>query len=291
MKNLKIRIPADVFHQAEKLYLKNYQTITKDTGKLFLFAADHKLEHMNKDFYDKSLHPDVNDPENLFKIAQKGGCGAFATQLGLISKYGKDYNDINYIVKLNSKTNLFCAGDPTSRALWGVNNVMNFKIQSGLKVCGVGYTIYLGSKYESDMLTQAAQIVSEAHQFGLIATLWIYPKGECIKDEYDPEIIAGAAGVGLCLGADFVKVKAPKTIADLKIAVEAAGRTNLICSGGAKEDTKKYLQTLHDQIYLGGAMGTATGRNIFQNSTENAIAISQAIADIVYENKSANWTI
>ena len=40
--------------------------------------------------------------------------------------------------------------------------------------------------------------------------LWIYPRGKAVTAEKDPDLIAGAAGVALCLGADFVKVNPPK---------------------------------------------------------------------------------
>ena len=44
----------------------------------------------------------------------------------------------------------------------------------------------------------------------LSLVLWIYPRGKAVPDEKDPDLIAGAAGVALCLGADFVKVNPPK---------------------------------------------------------------------------------
>ena len=44
----------------------------------------------------------------------------------------------------------------------------------------------------------------------MIAVVWIYPRGAAVKDEHDPHLIAGAAGLGCSLGADFVKVNYPK---------------------------------------------------------------------------------
>ncbi|MDZ4154388.1 hypothetical protein, partial [Methylicorpusculum sp.] len=99
-------IPADVPAAAHKAFLKNYQTVTKKTDRLLLFAADQKIEHLVHDFYGPHIHADALDPEHLFRIAAQKQCGAFATHLGLIARYGTPYRTIPYIAKLNGKTDL-----------------------------------------------------------------------------------------------------------------------------------------------------------------------------------------
>jgi DhnA family fructose-bisphosphate aldolase class Ia len=106
------------------------------------------------------------------------------------------------------------------------------------------------------------------------------------------QLLAGAAGVANSLGADFVKIKPPvsdseKTSAELlKIITAAAGNTKVICSGGSMQDSKLFLQKLYDQIHIGGTMGNATGRNIFQHSHKQAVVMTQSIAAIVFDGKS-----
>ena len=287
---MKIRVPLDVPLEAEATYIRNYQLITKETDRLMLFAGDQKVEHLNDDFYGENVHIDDADPEHLFKIASKAKIGVFATQLGLISLYGRDYPDVPYLVKLNSKTHLIKTAqmDPVSRQWIDVEQVVQFKEQSGLKIVGVGYTIYLGSEYESQMLQEAAQIIYKAHQNGLITVLWIYPRGKAVKDERDPHLIAGATGVGACLGSDFVKVNYPeqegkKSEKIFKEAVAAAGRTKVLCAGGPSVDVKLFLQRIHDQLFISGAAGNATGRNIHQKSLQDAIRMCDAISAITYK--------
>ena len=287
---MKIRVPLDVPLEAEATYIRNYQLITRETDRLMLFAGDQKVEHLNDDFYGENVHIDDADPEHLFKIASKAKIGVFATQLGLISLYGRDYPDIPYLVKLNSKTHLIKTAqmDPVSRQWIDVEQVVQFKEQSGLKIVGVGYTIYLGSEYESQMLQEAAQIIYKAHQNGLITVLWIYPRGKAVKDERDPHLIAGATGVGACLGSDFVKVNYPeqegkKSEKIFKEAVAAAGRTKVLCAGGPSVDVKLFLQRIHDQLFISGAAGNATGRNIHQKSLQDAIRMCDAISAITYK--------
>ena len=82
--------------------------------------------------------------------------------------------------------------------------------ENGVNVVGVGYTVYLGSEYESEQMREAAQACFKAHRNGLLAVLWIYPRGTAVPKEQDPHLIAGATGLGATLGADFVKVNYPK---------------------------------------------------------------------------------
>ena len=292
-------IPADVPVIAHHEYGSNYQAIIGKTGRIMLFAADQKIEHLNESFFGPNIHPDANNPEHVFTIASKEGITAFATHLGLIARYGKKFPTINYVVKLNSKTNIIpkSAKDPLSTQMWSVSDVVNFKKNSGLQIRGVGFTIYLGSKYESVMLEQAAQMVYQAHQHGLIALLWMYPRGAHVADEKNANLIAGAAGVAASLGADIAKIHAPKAQNSqmsaelLRQAVSAAGNTKLICSGGEKTAPQEFLQTLYDQLHIGGCSGNATGRNIYQNSLADALALSKAIGAIVHDNKTVEQAL
>ena len=101
-----ILVPLDVPKTVRENYINNYLKITKKSGRLMLFAGDQKVEHLNNDFYGEGIHPDDADPEHLFRIASQSKIGVFATQLGLIARYGSSYPDVPYLVKLNSKTNL-----------------------------------------------------------------------------------------------------------------------------------------------------------------------------------------
>jgi len=172
-----------------------------------------------------------------------------------------------------------------------VKQVVDFQKNSGLKILGVGYTIYLGSEYESDMLRQAAQIVYKAHNYGLITVLWIYPRGKAVTNEKDSHLIAGATGVAACMGSDFVKINYPQkqgyeSREILKEAVLSAGRTKVVCAGGSSVDVKSFLQRLHDQIFISGASGNATGRNIHQKSLKEAVNMCNAVYAITIDGKN-----
>jgi fructose-bisphosphate aldolase / 6-deoxy-5-ketofructose 1-phosphate synthase len=286
-------VPLDVPKAMREAYVKNYIEITKGSGRLMLFAGDQKVEHLNDDFYGEGVPEDDADPEHLFKIASKAKIGVFAAQIGLIARYGMDYKNVPYLVKVNSKTNLVetSQADPFSNLWYDLDQVVQFKENSGLNILGVGYTIYLGSEFEAEMLVQAAQVVYDAHQHGMVSVLWIYPRGTAVKDEKDPHLIAGATGVGACLGTDFVKVNYPKkegakSAEIFKEAIKAAGRTRVVCAGGTSDEAETFLKKLHDQIHISGAMGNATGRNIHQKSLAEAVRMCNAVYAITIEDKS-----
>ena len=293
-----IIVPLDVPKGMHETYISNYLEITRGSGRLMLFAGDQKVEHLNGDFFGEGAAKDDSDPEHLFRIASGSKIGVFASQLGLIARYGMDYKDVPYLVKVNSKTNLVdtSQADPFSNLWYDVAQVVEFKENSGLKILGVGYTIYLGSEFEAEMLVQAAQLVYDAHQHGMLSVLWIYPRGTAVKDEKDPHLIAGATGVGACLGSDFVKVNYPKKEGEnsaeiFKEAIKAAGRCKVVCAGGSSDEPEAFLQKLHAQIHISGAQGNATGRNIHQKPLAEAIRMCNAIYAITIENASVEEAI
>ena len=289
-----VRVPADVMPEARETYIDNYLAATRGTGRLMLFACDQKIEHLNKDFYGEGIDPSDAEPEHLFEIGSQGTIGVLAGQRGLIARYAPDYPDINYLVKMNSKTNLVKTSqmDPYSPQLTDIEAVLAMR-EAGVNIVGIGYTVYLGSEFESQMMQEAGELIAEAHAEGLVVVLWIYPRGTAVTDEKAPDLIAGAAGVALCLGSDFVKVNPPHEGEDgtssaegLKVASMAAGRTGLVCAGGSKADPETFLSDLYDQIHTGGASGNATGRNIHMRSTDEAIRLCNAISAITLGDAS-----
>lgn len=281
--------PADIPIHARPEFRKNYLAITKGTDRLFLFAADHKIEHLDTDFYGASIDPAAHNPKHLFSIAHHPWIGAFATQLGLVARYGNEYSGINYIIKLNSKTNIVPLDlqDPFSKELWTVDDAISFKQSSGLSLRGIGLTLYLGSLYEASMLAQAAQSITQAHKHGLITLLWVYPRGKAVSAPHEVSLLAGAAGVAAALGADFVKLHPPTLVKKEELAfslhhiTQAAGNTKVIYAGGPAATPDTVVNTLSLQL-SSGSSGAALGRNIYQHSLPDALKLSKTIAELIY---------
>ena len=290
-----LRIPLSVPRAKRDTYTKNYHRMTGGTGRLFLFAGDQKIEHLHKDFFGTGIATEAAYPEHLFKIASQARIGCFATQPGLIARYAANYLSVPYLAKMNAKTDLVGVHqkDPISRQLVPFEDIVRMRDEHGISIVGVGYTIYLGSEYEAEMLTEAAQLVMNAHREGMLVVLWIYPRGKAVTNERSVDVIAGAAGVAHCLGADFVKINPPAANSAnqaaqlLHQAVIAAGNTGVVCSGGASRNAKEFLFELQEQLITGGAAGAAIGRNIHQKPVDQAVAFCGAIAAMIYDGASA----
>ncbi len=293
-----VRVPGDVPQDARDTYVDSYLKATRGTGRLMLFACDQKIEHLNDDFHGEGISPDDAEPEHLFRIGDQGEIGVLAGQRGLVARWARDYPDINYLVKMNSKTNLVKGSqdDPYSPQLYDIMSVVEMR-ESGVNVVGLGYTVYIGSEYESQMMLEAGQLIADAHALGLVVVLWLYPRGKAVADEKDAHLIAGAAGVAHCLGADFVKVNPPKADDPAKALREAAMAcgslgsdadagstpvkgTGLVCAGGSTVAADRFLTQLYDQIHTGGAIGNATGRNLHQRDLDEAVRLTKAISAI-----------
>lgn len=279
-------IPADVPQQFHDEFRKNLHALMTENGNILILAADHKLEHLNDDFYGTGIAQEAAHAHHFFSLAQSSSLGTLATQFGLIARYGAEYPEVNYIVKLNSKTNIIplSAMDPLSRSWYSIDDVVALK-QNIPHIRGIGYTIYLGSEHEQYMLHEAAQVVTQAHRHGLVAILWVYPRGKYVQEQVSLRFTAGAAGVANALGADAVKLQLPSgrdTKADeiIRVSVTAAGNTAIIASGGERVETLDLLETIkHHQEH--GVRGAAIGRNLYQRQTNEAKELAALIRSLL----------
>jgi class I fructose-bisphosphate aldolase len=239
-------------------------------GKALFLAYDQGLEHGPTDFNDKNV-----DPNYIIEIAKKGGYTGVVFQKGIARKYNKEIrkSKVPLIVKLNGKTNLF-KGEPIARQLCTVKEAVK------LGADAVGYTIYIGSDYEDEMMQEFTKIQREAHAKGLPVIAWIYPRGRSIKGKKEKELMAYSARTGLEIGADIIKIKYDGKIADLKWAVKSAGKTKIVIAGGVKKGETQLLKQTKE-IISAGAIGLAIGRNIWQN--KKPLEITKKIKQIIFK--------
>jgi class I fructose-bisphosphate aldolase len=235
-----------------------------------LLAYDQGLEHGPTDFNERSF-----DPAFIMRLAVEGKFNGIILQKGLAEKY---YDGrVPLIVKVNGKTSL-PKGEPIARQNCSVRHAAELGARA------VGYTIYAGSAHESVMLKEFGRIQEEAHKLNMAAIAWIYPRGEAIKNDSAPEIIAYAARVGLEAGADAVKIKYPGTVDAFKWAVKCAGKTKVFMSGGPRAPTEADFLTHVRGAVDAGAAGLAVGRNDWQSA--DPLKMARALRALVIEDRS-----
>jgi class I fructose-bisphosphate aldolase len=245
-------------------------------GKGILLAYDQGLEHgPSKDFNERSV-----DPAYILEIAEKGKFTGLIFQKGVAEKYydGK----VPLIIKVNGKTSL-PKGEPIASQICSVEQAR------ALGAKAVGYTIYLGSAHENLMLSEFGKIQQEAHELGLAAIAWIYPRGEAVTNDTAPEIVAYAARAGLEVGADAVKIKYTGNSDTFRWAVRSAGAARVFMSGGPKAPTDEAFLTQVKGAIDAGASGLAVGRNVWQH--ERPLEMAAALREIILNGQSVETAL
>jgi class I fructose-bisphosphate aldolase len=228
-------------------------------GKSMLLAYDQGLEHgPSKDFDDRNV-----DPAYIMDVAARGRFNGVVFQKGVAERF---YDGrVPLIVKLNGKSSL-PKGEPVSRQVCTVEEAVSL----GAK--GVGYTIYLGSEFEPEMFREFGLIEREAHDRGLPAIAWVYPRGAAVQNDTSKEVVAYAARAGLELGADAVKIKYTGDPESFSWAVKAAAGVKVFMSGGPKAPTDEDFLAQVRGVMKAGGTGVAVGRNVWQNQDPMAMA-------------------
>jgi class I fructose-bisphosphate aldolase len=265
------------------------------TGKAMILAYDQGFEHGPRDFLE---NPESGKLEYILDIAKRGKFTGIVLHAGLAEKYQAEIRDsgVPLILKLNGKSELYTEEDPFSPQLYSVADALS------LGASAVGYTVYSGSKHEDQMHKEFAQIIREAHQEGIPAIGWMYPRGKSLFDrksssktfkiaeeekekekslaiDETPSIVAYGARIGLELGADLVKVKYTGSTDSFKWVVECANPTKVVMSGGAMIEDEEFLSRIKGALNA-GAVGIAVGRNVWQRP--EPLDITKKIHQIIF---------
>ncbi|MCD6589746.1 fructose-bisphosphate aldolase [Candidatus Woesearchaeota archaeon] len=240
--------------------------------RTLILAYDHGLEHGPTDFNEKSV-----DPSYVLDIALEAGYTGVVLHHGIVEKYYKTYfKEVPLILKLNAHTRI--GYKPLiSTTVCSVERAIR------LGADAVGYTIYVGSHEEPEMLTEFSSIVEKAHEYGIPVVAWAYPRGSGIN-ELDTDTIAYAVRIAMELGADMIKTYYNGDKEGLKWIIKNAGKARLVIAGGEKIPDMQFLKRTEEVLSV-GADGIAVGRNIFQS--KRPFTLSKALAKIVFHNSTA----
>lgn len=240
--------------------------------RALILAYDHGLEHGPTDFDDRSV-----DPSYVLDIALEAGYTGIVLHNGIVEKYYKTYfRDIPLILKLNAHTRI--GYKPLiSTTVCTVERAIK------LGADAVGYTIYVGSHEEPEMLKEFSEIVEKAHDYGIPVVAWAYPRGSGVN-ELDTNTIAYAVRIAMELGADMIKTYYNGSPEALKWIIKNAGRAKLVIAGGEKVQDLQFLK-ITEEVLNAGADGIAVGRNVFQS--KRPFTLSKALSKIVFHNATA----
>lgn len=242
-------------------------SVLEKNGKVMLLAYDQGFEHGPVDFNQQNV-----DPDFILKIAKEGGFTGVVLHEGVASKYYQEEMP-PLVLKLNGKTS-FQGDEPLSLQLCTVEKA----IALGAKA--VGYTIYVGSEHEEQMMAEFSRIEDEAHAAGLIVIAWMYPRGKKVAGkERSKEVTAYAARLGMELNADMVKVAYTGDVESFSWVVKSAGKCKVLVQGGNKMEWNELSAEVTGGMQAGAA-GIAIGRNVWQ--ANDPIDISKKISELIF---------
>ncbi len=268
------------------------------TGKMIILPVDQGFEHGPVRSF--APNPAAYDPRYHFQLAIDAGLNAYAAPLGMIEAGADTFaGQIPLILKVNSSNSLARAKEAPDQA---ITSTVDDALRLGCSA--IGFTIYPGSDAQFDMMEEIREMAAEAKSAGLAVVIWSYPRGGNLSKEGELAVDIGAyaAHMAALLGATIIKIKLPtdfieqseakKVYEQQKIDVSTLpkrvehivqtlfnGRRVVVFSGGAS----KGADAVYDDaraIRDGGGNGSIIGRNTFQRSREDALAMLDKLVKI-----------
>jgi class I fructose-bisphosphate aldolase len=174
------------------------------TGKLVILPVDQGFEHGPARSF--APNPPAYDPLYHFRLAIEAGCNAYAAPLGFLEAGAREFaGEIPLILKANDSDSLRADKDPAQALTGSVEDALR------LGCCAVGFTIYPGSAFETQMYGQLRVLAEEARRHGLAVVVWSYPRGSSLSKDGETaiDVVGYGAQIAAQLGAHVIKVKLP----------------------------------------------------------------------------------
>jgi putative autoinducer-2 (AI-2) aldolase len=145
-----------------------------------------------------------------------------------------------------------------------------------LNATAVGMSIFVGSDYEKESLTNLAELVNQCEDFG-IPVMAVTAVGKELEKR-DARYLALACRIAAELGARVVKTYWCKDFDKVVYGCPVP----VVMAGGPRCDTElEVIEFVHDGIQ-NGAVGLNLGRNVWQSA--HPVAIMQALRAVIHDN-------
>ncbi|MCA3454414.1 MAG: class I fructose-bisphosphate aldolase [Rhodobacter sp.] len=268
------------------------------TGRMIILPVDQGFEHGPARTY--APNPASYDPHYHYQLAIDAGLNAYAAPLGMLEAGADTFaGQIPTILKVNSANSLMSGTAGKNQAITGsVDDALR------LGCSAIGFTIYPGSDAALEMYEEISAMRAEAAARGIATVIWSYPRGEAVTKDGETaiDVCAYGAQIAALLGAHIIKIKlstdhlmlpeAKKVYEAQKIDVATqaarvrhcmeasfAGRRIVVFSGGAIKGEDGVYDDAR-AIRDGGGHGSIIGRNSFQRSRPEALAMLTKLVDI-----------
>lgn len=224
----------------------------------------------------------ITDLRDAIEQVVRGGANAIVEHKGMVGAgHRRSGKDVGLIIHLSASTSL--SPYPNTKTL-----VCTVEEALRLGADAVSIHVNIGDEMERQMLSDFGMVSSRAREWGIPLLAMIYPRGEKIANEYDPDVLKHAARLGAELGADIVKISYSGSVESFREVI-AGCRVPVVIAGGEKmESDKQILETVRGSIDAGGS-GVSIGRNIFQH--QDPTRMVGAISMIVHEEATVEQAL
>jgi len=245
---------------------KRMQRIFGDDGKTVIVPMDHGVT-------DGPIQGLINVQNTIDKLIA-GGADAVVLHKGIAKNV--DTKRLGLIIHVSASTKI------GPDANWKVK-VCSVEEAIRLGCDAVSIHVNVGSDHEHEMLAELGNLADECDEWGVPLLAMMYPRGNKVGNEHDPQFVAHAARVGVELGADVIKTNYTGNPESFRRVVEGCPAPVIIAGGPKVDSIRGLLEMVYNSIKAGGA-GVSIGRNVFQH--EDPTAITRALVGIVHKGWS-----
>lgn len=145
-----------------------------------------------------------------------------------------------------------------------------------LNATAVGMSVFVGSDYEKESLTNLAELVNQCEDFG-IPVMAVTAVGKELEKR-DARYLSLCCRIAAELGARVVKTYWCKDFDKVVYGCPVP----VVMAGGPKCDTEREVMAFVHDGMQNGAVGLNLGRNVWQNP--HPVAMMKALRAIIHEN-------
>jgi class I fructose-bisphosphate aldolase len=247
---------------------RHMNRIFRPDGRTLIVAFDHAM----MDGPAKGMEQPVATLEQIVA----GGADAILTTVGIATRFARQIASLGLILRLD--------GGGTRLGTMGPG-CQFYTVQDALRLGAdaVALSAFPGSPQEKETLHTMAQVVGEAHAWGMPVMGEMVPGGFDSGPEFrTAESIAVASRVAAELGVDWVKVPHAQGFEQVTDGCYVPA----VILGGAKKGSERAMLETIKEALKAGAAGVAIGRNIFQAA--NPSAMTAAVAALIHDNVSVD---
>lgn len=250
------------------MFTRRLKRIFQNDGQTLIVAFDHGLT--------EGPAKGMEAPAEILAKLAAVGADAILTSYGIATRFANEIANLGLILRLDVGGTKLSKMGPGSQY---------FRVEDALRIGAdaVAVSAFPGTPEEKETLRTLANVIMEAHKWGLPVMAEMQPGGFDAGPTYcTSETVSLSARIAAEFGADWVKVPYAN---EFKRVVQTCYVPTVMLGGVMVNDQRLLFETVWGAKQAGAA-GTAIGRNIFQ--ADDPIAVVKALAAILHQNASAD---